>query len=550
MVNSNPIGTPKDRLEALKESYLSRLESNLNHLELLAGRLLEKAQSDEYLEELHSTLHSISGSAGSFGFNQVGQQARRFEQATAKILNQANAPDEPLPAREWIAQLRASLESDKKQKASASIESSSTSKADGNTCIWLIERDAILAEFTAQQLKSFGFEVHHITDLQELNNPSKPAPDLLLIDHRANQTLSAKPEHLGSWKTLLKDFTCPKYFFGAEDTFDARLQALRNDGKGYFVKPLNMISLTRHISELFQVESSEPGRVMILETNSRLSQTLQTALEQADMLVYSLSEPQQLFESLNEFNPELILLDLWLTEVNGQELTALLSQVERWAHLPIIYIANESNSSLKNQALLMGGGIFLEQPIDTELLARLCKSQVHKLRQLEASRSKDALTGLLKHASIKEAIQSHWNYVQRQPQTFSLVMLDIDHFKQVNDTYGHPVGDLVISAVGTLLRQHFRSTDKLGRYGGEEFTLLLVDCEADDAFKMVDNLREAFEAIKFSSGDTYFSCTLSAGVLDNKQFSDASADALIEHADKALYQAKQSGRNRVCLACA
>ena len=168
-----------------------------------------------------------------------------------------------------------------------------------------------------------------------------------------------------------------------------------------------------------------------------------------------------------------------LPHVTGAELAALLSQTDRWAHLPIIYLSAESNSELRNQALLRGGDAFLEKPVDRDLLVRLCAARIQRLRELERTRNRDGLTGLLKHASIKEALQMQWQLAQRRPQTFSVAMLDIDHFKAINDTYGHSVGDTVIAAVGTLLRQHFRITDKLGRYGGEEFTLVLPDCDAD-----------------------------------------------------------------------
>lgn len=162
--------------------------------------------------------------------------------------------------------------------------------------------------------------------------------------------------------------------------------------------------------------------------------------------------------------------------------------------------------------------------------------------------TRDGLTGLIKHASIKEALQTEWETVRRHPRSFSVVMLDIDHFKAVNDTYGHAVGDLVIASVGTLLRQHFRSTDKLGRYGGEEFALVLPNCSAEIAARLVNGLREAFAAIQFMGAGQRFSCTLSAGVIDNQKFPEASPEALIDQADKALYRAKRGGRNRVCRA--
>jgi diguanylate cyclase (GGDEF)-like protein len=306
-----------------------------------------------------------------------------------------------------------------------------------------------------------------------------------------------------------------------------------------------MIRLASHISQVIRTEDSEPGRVLIIEDDRELASHCQSILEEAGIQVAVLEKIDQLFATVSEFDPELVLMDLWLPHVTGSELAALLSQTDRWAHLPIIYLSAESNPELRNQALLRGGDAFLEKPVDMDLLVRLCTARIQRLRELERTRNRDGLTGLLKHASIKEALQMQWQLAQRRPQTFSVAMLDIDHFKTINDTYGHSVGDTVIAAVGTLLRQHFRITDKLGRYGGEEFTLVLPDCDADQARRLVNRLREDFADIKFASDGEPFACTLSAGVADNRQFPKDTAEALLEKADQALYRAKRDGRNRV-----
>ncbi|GGD73394.1 GGDEF domain-containing protein [Lacimicrobium alkaliphilum] len=311
------------------------------------------------------------------------------------------------------------------------------------------------------------------------------------------------------------------------------------------MKPLDMIKLASKTTLILGCENTQPERVMIIEDDKALAAHCQTVLETAGMKVATLDKPEHLFESISEFNPELVLMDLCLPNVTGAELAALLTQTERWAQLPVIYLSGESSSALRNQALLRGGDAFLEKPVDKKLLVSLCQARIRRLRELDRTRNLDSLTGLLKHGSIKEALQMQWQLTQRRPQIFSVVMLDIDHFKAVNDTYGHAVGDLVIAAVGTLLRQHFRTTDTLGRYGGEEFTLVLPDCDVSQAEQQVNRLREDFGAIKFRADSKAFSCTISAGVADNKQFLTDSADELLNRADKALYDAKDGGRNRV-----
>ncbi len=122
-------------------------------------------------------------------------------------------------------------------------------------------------------------------------------------------------------------------------------------------------------------------------------------------------------------------------------------------------------------------------------------------------------------------------------------MIDIDHFKKVNDLYGHPLGDQVLLAISRILKQRLRQSDFVGRYGGEEFAVILPKVDLAGAEKIIDELRGAFQNVLFNSGHSEFSCTFSAGVVSFPDFD--SAFGLLNNADRALYQAKNSGRNRI-----
>jgi len=536
------------RLETLRIAYNKRLKIDFQELATLVERLAEDPFNTDYLKKLHSCFHKMAGSAGTFGFQQLGRKVREYECLLSEALKAPEPLQETFPFADWLEHLQSAIKADQKSNSSVGIETRQSSLSLQEPLIWLVERDAILQQYLTHQLQSFGFSVKSFSDaLHLVDNPSK-LPDCILVDHHGSQAEALLSDPVLFWQECFKTTDCPILFMGAEESFTARLNALRSGGQGYFVKPLDMIKLTSFLAQLIKPEKAEPERLLIVEDDQDLARHCQSYLEQAGMQVVCLDHPQALFETVSNFNPDLILMDLWLPDVSGAEMASLLRQVDRWAHMPVIYLSAESNVDLRHQALLMGGDAFVEKPLDMEFLVRLCQDRVRRARQLKQTQNQDSLTGLLKHASIKEALQNHWEYVQRQPQVFSVVMLDIDHFKSVNDTYGHAVGDLVISAVGTLLRQRFRNTDKLGRYGGEEFTLVLIDCTAENAFNMVNAMREAFAAIQFSANGQNFSCTLSAGVVDNHLFPDDSPEALLERADNALYNAKHTGRNRTCLA--
>ena len=161
--------------------------------------------------------------------------------------------------------------------------------------------------------------------------------------------------------------------------------------------------------------------------------------------------------------------------------------------------------------------------------------------------TKDGLTGLLTHSNIKEMAEYELSRSKRTAITQSFAMLDIDHFKSVNDTYGHAVGDTVIASLATLLKQRLRTTDLIGRYGGEEFLVVLPECEIDEAVILLEKIRILFSEIEFHKDEQTFSCTISIGVASTSQFLSCESDELINSADQALYKAKRSGRNKTVM---
>ncbi|MGB1949454.1 MAG: GGDEF domain-containing protein [Marinobacter sp.] len=157
--------------------------------------------------------------------------------------------------------------------------------------------------------------------------------------------------------------------------------------------------------------------------------------------------------------------------------------------------------------------------------------------------SRDSLTGLLKHSLANSEVAKEHARCKRLGEQSVVAMLDLDHFKQVNDRHGHRIGDLVIKALANLLRHHFRQTDVIGRYGGEEFIVALPNCSIEDARQSMQEVCRQFSKITFRASENPFTVTLSVGIAPLCGFENA-YDA-IEAADRALYVRKSGGRNGV-----
>jgi diguanylate cyclase (GGDEF)-like protein len=157
----------------------------------------------------------------------------------------------------------------------------------------------------------------------------------------------------------------------------------------------------------------------------------------------------------------------------------------------------------------------------------------------------DSLTGLLNHTTVKERLEKELAQATRQRVPASLAMVDIDRFKSINDNYGHLAGDRVIKSLARLLQQRLRKSDLIGRYGGEEFLVLMNNTRGEDALALLEKMRHDFAELRHQSGEQSFKVSFSAGIASAAP--GAHATALTETADRALYAAKNSGRNRIVL---
>jgi len=216
-----------------------------------------------------------------------------------------------------------------------------------------------------------------------------------------------------------------------------------------------------------------------------------------------------------------------------------------WLGLPIVYLSSEEDREFQVEALAKGGDEFLTKPVSDDFLLRAVTVRCYRARQLDKLASRDGLTGLLKHSVAKQEIQMEHARCQRMGQESVVAMLDLDHFKKVNDRYGHRTGDMVIKGMANLLRHRLRKSDIVGRYGGEEFVVALPDCSVANARIIMESICEQVSRIVFTAAGKEFSITISVGIAPLHRY-ESSGDA-IEAADQALYRRKQAGRNGVTL---
>ena len=247
--------------------------------------------------------------------------------------------------------------------------------------------------------------------------------------------------------------------------------------------------------------------------------------------------------------PALILLDLDMPVMDGFETLRALKEEPKTKDIPVIVLSGMDSSQDKVTAFDLGAVDFVTKPFElTELRARVRSSLKMSLllRMLSQKAQIDGLSGLYNRAYFDDRFKEEYDRAVRHGHPLSLGLIDLDHFKSVNDTFGHPAGDIVISGVSQIIMQECRSTDIACRYGGEEFVLIMSDTSPGDAYSLCHRIRERCESMSWSQHPGR-SVTLSVGVVgttDGKLIKCTPA-SMIEMADRNLYEAKKLGRNTV-----
>lgn len=410
--------------------------------------------------------------------------------------------------------------------------------------VFLIEPDDTVRENLTQQITPFGYRVYPFADLEKaLERAREVTPDVVILDVFFV---------LGEFAITLTEILDiaeeppPLMYLSDQGDFGARLQSVRFGGKAFFTRPVDIGNLIGELDRLTNQETIEPYRVLIVEYNRGQAEYLASILQRARMETRTITNPLEVLSELRQFNPELLLMNLYYPGCPGMELAAVIRMEEAYHGIPIVFLTREMCQDRRMAALQRGGDDFLMQPVESEQLISSVSFRVERTRSLRRIMLEDNLTGLYHHTALMDRFTELLDEARESCQPLSLGMIDLDHFRQLNDNYGHAAGDGVIKNLARLLRRRMRQTDVLGRMGGEELAVVMPATDLIQGRDTLDSIRRDFEKIRHYSSRGEFNATFSCGVA-SFPVCDSLA-RLSASADRALYRAKEIGRNSVVAA--
>jgi len=310
------------------------------------------------------------------------------------------------------------------------------------------------------------------------------------------------------------------------------------------------------------MERKDKKKILVVDDHEDNIELLRARLEARGYEVFGANDGQAALDQVEKVCPDLILLDVMMPRMDGMEVVRRLKANENLPFIPVIMQTALDSTENKVEGLDAGADDYITKPINfAELEARVNSLlRIQALQSALASREKelselngrlreisltDGLTQVDNRRSLEERLHDMWQHSIRLHEPIAVVMCDIDKFKSVNDTYGHQAGDSVLKEFAQLLKAEAREIDRVGRYGGEEFLLILPGTVLDAAVTFAERLREKVEKHNFTYAGGTLCRTMSCGVAAAPHPRVKDQEALLRAADEALYVAKETGRNRV-----
>jgi diguanylate cyclase (GGDEF)-like protein len=521
----------------LKSEYAGNLPQKLRDLTGLCREARVDPTGTAAATEAQMRAHRLYGTAGSYGHREVGEAARLVEEALARACREGGEGGDWLDVDRALALAMARAES----AAATAGKVRAAPRMDAGRLL-IASGDPSFLAFAEQVGRHQLYEMTLCeSPAQALQRIQRANPEALLID----LPVEAAARLARDLRALPGCEALPVAFVASQGATADRVAAAHAGASLFLIKPMEPATFDLAARQLVAAQRAKRPLVLLVDDDEEFAKRVSLLLCSAGLLCEHLGQPERVLEVLDERPPELLLLDVLMPGLSGFEVCRMLRTNPRWQDLPILFLTGESRVEARLAAFQAGGDDYLTKPVlDEELLARV-KVRIERARLLREKYDKDPLTGLLLRRPFVEALRARLLEAGRHGRTFALALIDLDHFKAVNDNYGHLAGDGVLSSLGQLLSRRFRAEDLRCRWGGEEFILAFPGETAQSIEGALQRLLEEFGQMEFfgDKGEA-FRASFCVGVAGFPEDGET-LEALLRAADRRLYAAKGAGRHRV-----
>lgn len=562
------------------ERFKDRIGHRIAVLEQAIIALRAGILGDELRTSANQDAHKLVGSLGTFGFAKGSKLARKIEH----IFEQPKVGREQIPALEKLVQgLRAELENQPNQTATKIGKADQTTPSKGSDRpvpqLLIIDRDRSVTEQLQEEAQKWGMQVQIAESVSAARRAIAIArPEMVLLDLAISGEPCTRVETAREGLKILAELTSqlpplPVLVFTASGSTEIRLQVAKLGGRAFLQKPLAPAHVMETAIQVRQRSQTPEAKVMVVDDDVVQLAGLRNFLEPWGLKVMGLSNPEKFLETLDSYQPDLLILDVEIPKIDGISLCQVVRNDPRWSGIPVLFLTAHTESELVHQLFAAGADDYINKPIvGPELVTRIL-NRLERIQLLRNMAETDPLTGVANRRKSSQELNRFFQLAKRHKQPICFALLDLDYFKQINDKYGHAMGDAILHRLGRLLNISFRSEDVVARWGGEEFIVVMYGMTKEDGMKRLTELlgklqeqeftatilssnpqeyrEEQLEALDNQTLDNQhnmesFKVSFSAGVA---QYPEHGSDlqSLYRRADKALDRAKNAGRNCIMM---
>jgi diguanylate cyclase (GGDEF)-like protein len=515
------------RLAAVTERARTAFADNVATLEGAVGVLAHGTLPESQRRDAEQAAHRLVGSAGTFGFPDATVLARELEESFAA---------DPSPAVARVLAVRV-----------AALRRSLVDESAADTREQTQQPKSVIALHVDPQIESPIREAAQARGVEVTNDPLDGGADAAIVDLERVEAASIVRSYAERIPPV------PVVALGDATSLSDRLLATDAGASVVAPRAQSGLALIDTAESLAERRRRDKFRVLAVDDDEAILDAVSELLAGDGYEVSTLADARGFWDALEQTRPDLVVLDLDMPHVNGAELCRVVRTDPRWSSLPVLFLTAHTDTSAVEDVFAAGADDYLAKPFGrAELRARI-RNRLERVRLFRELADTDPLTGLANRRRMEEEFERLRNLAQRYHQALSLALLDIDHFKRVNDEHGHSAGDLVLRRLARHLTSEFRGEDIVARWGGEEIAVLVFGMSRSDGVRRIRDTLDRFRSTPIDIAEHGAAATLhvtfSAGVAElGMDGNDLSG--LVRSADAALYRAKHAGRARVAPAAA
>lgn len=522
-----------------RENFKAGYAARLAVLEQATHALKEGKLDEQLRSRAEQEAHKLTGSLGSFGF----AERSRFAQEIEQILQIKNCLDQAQSLRlcKLVTQLHQEI-----AQYPAELTFVEPVASDRRPQLLIVSDDPQLIEPLVKAATMQKMQVETAIDTAAARRAiSERAlgaftsnPDVVLLD--------LCPDSANGNLTLLMELSnrmppVPTLVFTDQNSFTDRVEVARHGGRGFLSKSMPPAQVLELITQLLRKFQATEARVMVVDDDPQLLTFIQNLLAPWGIKLKTLADPQRFWDSLTEFSPDLLILDVEMPALNGIELCQMVRNDPRWSELPVLFVTAHAEADTVERIFTAGADDCVSKPIvGPKLVARIFNrlERTHLLRKMAET---DNLSGVANRHKFTQTLTQLLQLANHHNQFLCFAILKLERFKQVNDQYGYAAGDEVLRRLGKLLQRSFQSLEIVGRWGDAEFVVGIYGMTKDDGVKRLTKILEPLcQQVFIGLDNTKFQITFSVGVAQYAE-DGINLQILYKAAEKALQQSKVNG---------